>query len=249
VIRTTSWTLHRWRRSWGRPWATRTTRGLPLRDRHLHRDILIYLEELLYLSRLLPNLSPEPVSFAYVLDGERREVELASGRTQSLELSPNQLAAIRFEDIEGEVAVTSLFMVEASPSDLASDTSISLQREYSAGGRVTTEFVQADVVKVTIRYSLGTTPFDGCYQVTILGLRLITHPYRRGIQDPNPNRYPYAGRPKVSFCVTRDPLSEPIVYYARVVTRGEYQAEPAVIQSLRSTEIANLSESGTVTIR
>ncbi len=215
-------------------------------------DILIYLEELLYLSRLLPTLSPEPVRFAYVLDGERREVELASGRTQSLELSPTQLAAIRFEDIEGQVAVTSLFTVEASPSNLASDTSISLQREYSAGGRVTTEFVQADVVKVTIRYSLGATPFDGCYQVTDYlpsGLRLITQPYRRGIQDTS-LRYPYVVEgQKVSFCVARDAISGPIVYYARVVSRGEYQAEPAIVQSLRSFEIANLSESATVTIR
>jgi hypothetical protein len=218
------------------------------------KDILIYLEELLYLSRLLPTLSPEPVRFAYLLDGERREVELASGRTLALELSPDELATIRFEDIEGQVAVTSLFTVEASPSDLASDTSISLQREYSAGGQVTTEFVQADVVKVTIRYSLGATPFDGCYQVTDYlpsGLRLITQPYRRGIQDTNLYLwYPYVVEgQKVSFCVTRDPMSKPIVYYARVVSRGEYQVEPAVIQSLRSFEIANLSEPATVTIR
>ncbi|HJX61668.1 MAG TPA: Ig-like domain-containing protein [Dehalococcoidia bacterium] len=216
------------------------------------KDILIHLEELLYLSRLLPTLSPEPVRFAFVLDGERREVELASGRTQSLELSPDELAAIRFEDIEGQIAVTSLFAVEASPSDLASDTSISLQREYSAGGGVTTEFVQADVVKVTIRYSLGATPFDGCYQVTDYlpsGLRLITQPYRRGIYDTN-LWYPYVVEgQKVSFCVTNDPMSKPIVYYARVVSRGEYQAEPAIVQSLRSFEIANLSESATVTIR
>jgi hypothetical protein len=53
----------------------------------------------------------------------------------------------------------------------------------------------------------------------------------------------------VSFCVTNDPLSKPIVYYARVVSRGDYQVEPAVIQSLRSFEIANLSEPATVTIR
>jgi len=218
------------------------------------KDILICLEQLAYLSRVLPTLSPEPVRFAYVLDGERREVELASGRTQSLELSPTQLAAIRFEGIEGQVAVTSLFTVEASPSDLASDTSIGLQREYSAGGRVTTEFVQADVVKVTIRYSLGATPFEGCYQVTDYlpsGLRLITQPYRRGIQVQDTNLwYPYAVEgQKVSFCVTRDPMSNPIVYYARVISRGEYQAEPAVVQSLRSFEIANLSEPTTVTIR
>jgi hypothetical protein len=44
-------------------------------------------------------------------------------------------------------------------------------------------------------------------------------------------------------------MSKPIVYYARVVSRGEYQVEPAVVQSLRSAEIANLSESATVAIR
>jgi len=167
-------------------------------------------------------------------------------------LSPDELATIRFQDIQGQVAVTSLFTLEASPSDMASDTSIGLQREYSAGGRVTTEFMQADVVKITIRYSLGATPFDGCYQVTDYlpsGLRLITQPYRRGIYEGNLS-YPYVVEgQKVSFCVTRDPQARPIVYYARVVSRGEYQAEPAVIQSLRSTEIANLSESTIVNIR
>ena len=72
---------------------------------------------------------------------------------------------------------------------------------------------------------------------------------RRGIQDTD-LWYPYVVQgQKVSFCVTRDTISGPIVYYARVVSRGEYQAEPAIVQSLRSFEIANLSESATVTIR
>jgi hypothetical protein len=62
--------------------------------------------------------------------------------------------------------------------------------------------------------------------------------------------YPYAieGQ-RVSFCVYGGNLQPPLVYYARVIGKGTYTAEPAVIQSQKAAESINLTGSLPVEIR
>jgi len=41
----------------------------------------------------------------------------------------------------------------------------------------------------------------------------------------------------------------PVYYYARVVSKGIYKAEPALLQSLRSTESATISNEDSITVK
>jgi len=49
--------------------------------------------------------------------------------------------------------------------------------------------------------------------------------------------------------VYRNDLQRPLVYYARVIGKGTYTAEPAVIQSQKAAESINLTGSLPVEIR
>ena len=53
---------------------------------------------------------------------------------------------------------------------------------------------------------------------------------------------------KVTFVINKD-NTLPVYYYARVVSKGEYQAEPARLQSLRGLSSLTLSDATRVTIK
>jgi hypothetical protein len=52
----------------------------------------------------------------------------------------------------------------------------------------------------------------------------------------------------VSYCVDKLRPDRTIIYYARVTGRGEFEAEPAIIQSQKAPESINLSASEKVVI-
>ncbi len=94
-------------------------------------DILIELERIAYLVEALPRLSPAPVRLAYTVDGERTEVTLVRGESHAIQLTPDELASLRVEPIEGAAGVASFF---AGPVDVAAveaDPAITVRRSYS----------------------------------------------------------------------------------------------------------------------
>lgn len=210
-------------------------------------DILIELEQISYLAQVLPRLSPVAVRFAYTLDGERREVELGRGESFTLEVTPQQLADIQVEQIDGRVGVAASFTAPLNRADIETDPDISVTRRY--GGPVVLE--EGSLVLITLDVELGPQALDGCYQVTDLlpsGLRPVTAGRRSGF--PLEGLFPYRVEgQRVSFCVFDTPVREDPKYYARVVSTGEYTAEPAVIQSMKSAESINLSARDQVEIR
>jgi hypothetical protein len=225
------------------------------------KDILIELEQISYLDSVLPRLSPEEVRFAYTLDGEREEVTLERGRTFALQLTPEQLADLQLEALEGQVGVASSFAAPFDPAEIATDSEISVSRRYEGGGPEGVSITEEALVRITLDYELGPQALDGCYQVTDMlpsGLKAVTRPATRlSTQDESPLLrsdvwYPYRieGQ-RVGFCAwkDRDSPHKTIIYYARVVSAGEYIAEPATIQSMKSAESFNLSAPYTVEIR
>jgi hypothetical protein len=74
------------------------------------------------------------------------------------------------------------------------------------------------------------------------GLRILTNPYNRGYSyDQSLSyRYPYAiNGQRSSFCVYKK-HNYKIEYFARVVSRGDFQIEPVVIQSMKNPEFINV---------
>lgn len=201
---------------------------------------LIELEQLSYLVEALPRLSSAPVRLAYTIDGERMEVELEGGESRTVQLMPEQLAGFRLEPIEGAAGVASFF---TAPIDLASvnlDPDVTVRRNYGTDPEA---FQEGELVQVFLSAEFGPGALDGCYQLTDLlpsGLRPVT---RTSLWHQLPGEsYPYRiDGQRVSFCVSKEPTNRGASYWARVVTAGEYTAEPALIQSMQSAQSINFT--------
>ncbi len=215
------------------------------------KDILVQLEQISFLAEALPNLSPAPVRFAYTVEGRREERELERGQSLALLLTPEELDALDLEALEGTLGVTTSFLAPFEPEDVGTDPEIALSRTYQGQSDGIT-LLEGDLVRVTLSYELGAKAEDGCYQVSDLlpsGLRPVTDLWAGGVTDIDVS-YPYAvDGQRVSFCAFRQGRQKPIVYYARVIGKGEYTAEPAVIQSQQTPESINFTESMLVEIR
>jgi hypothetical protein len=210
------------------------------------KDILIELEQISFLAQALPRLSSAPVRFAYTVDGDRTEVELARGETLTIQLSPEQLDSLRLEPIEGAAGVASFFTAPIDRESITVDPDVRLTRSYSDG---VSTFEEGDLVKITLVVQFGPQALDGCYQLSDMlpsGLRAVVNPWSWGL--PANVSYPYRieGQ-RVSFCVTKQ--YPKATYFARVVSAGQYTAEPAVAQSITSAESINFSPPNDVAIR
>ncbi|MCJ7510393.1 MAG: Ig-like domain-containing protein [Dehalococcoidia bacterium] len=215
-------------------------------------DTLIYLEQISFLVEALPNLSAAPVRFAYTLDGQRTEEELDRGNSLALHLTPEELRDLNLEALEGTLGIATSFLAPFDPSSVQPDPVVSISRSYQGQPKGSATIEEGELVRITIAYKLGPQAVSGCYQVSDLlpsGLKPITRLYQWGITDMSV-AYPYAieGQ-RVSFCVYRYSKQLPLVYYARVIGKGTYSAEPAVIQSQQATESINLTGSLPVEIR
>jgi hypothetical protein len=220
------------------------------------KDLLVELDQVSFLARSLPRLPAAPVEFSYNLRGERQEQTLAAGQTLTLSLTPDELASLDAQVIEGAVGIATFYEVPFDVSAATKDPDISVRRTIVGNGDGD-GIQQGEIVEVRLDYEIGPQALDGCYQISDLtpsGLRPISSardPRIWGAPDVNGNRLsPYlVDGQRVSFCAGRIYNAYyPAVYYARVVTPGEYVAEPAIIQSQQSAESFSLTGVETVVV-
>lgn len=213
------------------------------------QDVLIGDNLLLYISQRISNLPKTQVSFSYTLDGKKITKDLKSGESFKLLVSKEQLISINFEDIKGNVGVTSTYDITKIPSTGSKD--LSLNRNYFVSGKSTSEFVSTDLIKVTLNFSLSPAAQDGCYQLNDYlpsGLKPVTRLFDRNLETKDIT-YPYAiDGQKVSFCVYKT-NQKPINYYARVISPGVFKAESALMQSAVTPSVFTLSNGAQVTIK
>jgi len=211
-------------------------------------DILVELEQISYLAKALPRLSSAPVRFAYTVNGERTEVALRRGESLTIQLTPEERASLRLEPIEGAAGVASFYTAPIGPASVDVDPDVTVTRRY---GTDPAALHEGELVQIILSAEFGPQALDGCYQLTDLlpsGLRPVVRPYAWGL-SPGAN-YPYRiDGQRVSFCVSDAPLNQGATYWARVVSTGEYTAEPALIQSMQSAQSINFSAADRVIIR
>lgn len=209
-------------------------------------------EILLYAQKALPLLKGGEVSFSYEALAKSGTKTLKNGETFLLDLSAEELAALSFQSVNGRIGIISSFSEESTPAEAKKDQRIGISRTYSVDGRQTNEFKEGDLVKISLAPSFKSDSFGGAYQVVDhlpSGLRAVTHlentPFRGGGYPRYPSRIEDQ---KITFVVWKD-LPESFFYYARVVSKGDYKAEPVFIQSVKSAESSNVSDESIVTIR
>ncbi|MGH2829526.1 MAG: Ig-like domain-containing protein [Actinomycetota bacterium] len=215
-------------------------------------DLLADLDRISYLAKVLPSVPAEPVRVSYTSAGTRTTTELSDGRSVFLDLSPSDLRALRLTVESGRLGVVATTLAPFDPRAIRADRDVTLSRFYADKQGTPISVDDGEVVRVVLNFSLGAQADDGCYQVSDLlpsGLRPVTRPYARGLEDSGVS-YPYAvDGQRVSFCVYKDDKVRVLQYYARVIGTGTFTAEPAVIQSQRAPGGQTVTGSLSVQIR
>jgi len=217
------------------------------------KDTLKNFEMLLYIRSALPLLKGGDVSFSYQAGQKSGSKTLKNDEIFRLELSREELAALKLSNINGKIGLVSSFEKESTPAEARKDAAIGVSKTYSVDGRRTTQFKEGDLVRIDLVPTFAPGSLEGSYQVVDYlpsGLRAVTNiqttPFRQDGQYPS---YPSSIEDqKVTFVAWKD-FPRPFFYYARVVSKGDYKAEPALIQSLRSAESSNISNETNITIR
>jgi hypothetical protein len=217
------------------------------------KENLKNFEVLLYLKNTLPRLKADEVSFSYEFLNKKGSKKFKGNEVFHLDLSPEELSAFKVSDIKGRIGMVSVFEKEVDPAKMQTDKTISVSRTYSVNDQQTTRFEEGDLVKISLEPIFRPNSLEGAYQVVDYlpsGLRAATNiqsfPFR---EDGNYPYYPSSIEDqKVTFVVWSN-FSKKFFYYARVVSKGDYKAEPVIIQSLKSTEILNTSKENKIIIR
>jgi hypothetical protein len=212
------------------------------------KDILVELEQISYLAKALPRLSSAPVRFAYTVGGKRTEVTLGRGESLTIQLTPGELASLRLDPIQGTAGVASFYTAPTNAASVHVDPNVTVTRTY---GTDPSALREGALVQINLSATFGPQALDGCYELTDLlpsGLRPVVRP--NAWDAPPGTNYPYRiDGQRVSFCVSNSPSHQGASYWARVLTTGEYTAEPALIQSMQSAQSINFSTADHVIIR
>jgi len=219
------------------------------------KETLVNFALLSYIKKMLPQLKSGDVSFTYKTNNKSDSKTLEKDEVFRLELNADELKNLKFEDISGRIGLVSFFNREASLDEITKDASVGVARRYYVNNNVTNEFNDGDLVKVELSSSFGARALTGLYQVTDYlpsGLRAVTKFNFQPIETGHCFSFPSMvedqkvtfldWNPKSTYCPN-------LFYYARVVTKGSYKAEPALIQATRNLDSLNVSAPAQVDIR
>lgn len=220
------------------------------------------LEEFLYIKSELAKPEDGEVKFKYQTNARSDSVTLEKGRSHELTLPYSELQSIKFSNIEGDIALVSFYERTKDPQELTKNPELSLTRTYLVNGRPTNSLNEGDVVLVRLDPKIAQSAIDGRYQVIDYlpsGLKPITQLYRQGLSggtECDPVWYPsIVENNTVYFNIWEGFNSSPhcsnrtLNYYARVVSKGSYKGNPALIQSLKDLESLNISSESLLEVK
>lgn len=195
-------------------------------------ETLTTLEQFLIIERLMAQATDTKSALSYTLSGGRERYEFPNGQSLSLSLEqPPSGSPLTIETVEGEVGLVMSHWSEASFDQLPRDPRLGLSRRYLVAGKETTTFREGDLVQVELTPKVASGALDGNYGVVdILPSGLVPTTKLGDLTDPSEQRLPTAlvdGR--AYFCLCGERRDVKLVYFARVVSKGTYQAEPALI--------------------
>lgn len=226
-------------------------------DNDPKRDLDV-IEETLLIKSELARSKNNTAKFSFNTKSRSDSVSLERGGVYKLKLSVDELKTMRFSNIEGKIHLTSFYEREKNPDELTRNIELGLSRQYYVNGKQTNTFNEGDVVlvKLTPRVYNYLIKNDVYQVIDYLpsGLKPITRIYETGLSyEGRCVRYPskvinntvyfYWSVPVIPVC------DNTINYYARVVSKGSYDANPSIMQSLAERESLNISSSDRVEIK
>jgi hypothetical protein len=190
-------------------------------------------------------------AFAYTLDGERTEVRLDQGESETLVLSAAQRAGLRLESVAGKTGLAIAWRAPADPAALPHDTALTLTRRLPTGA-LPVDHPATIEMHVVFAPSAPDAP---CYEVVEevpSGLAPLTS-WDVGAGGDIVGPASVVGQ-RVTFCVGNPVLADTRIrqatlrYAARVVNEGTFTWEPAVMQLEGAADVGTTVPGGSVSI-
>jgi len=225
------------------------------------RDLNV-LEQVMVMKTELAGTKDQAVGFSYQIGSKKESVKIEKGQSYLMTLSSDDLGAIKFKDIQGRISLISFYEKDRDPAELTKNSELAITRKYFVNDTPTNTFSDGSIVLVKLDPDMAASAIDGSYQVADYlpsGLRPVTQIYEKGLSGGttcDPIWYPskivdnavyfniFKGFDKDNHCANRT-----INYYARVVSKGNFQVNPTLIQSLKDLNSLNISAEDNIEIR
>lgn len=222
-----------------------------------NKDVLLDIEKLMYLQSAIPRLHAKTAKVTYEINGRKQTMDFSNDPIQFFGFMPADLPNIHFTEVIGDVAISIITEQPATAENVKKDNDFSIKREYFVNNRKTNTFKENDLIEVRLYPQFSTHSLVGDYQIIDIlpnGLLPVTK-FFNGYYDTSSCRawYPYnIDGKKVKYTIWKEwkglGCNNYISYFARVKTRGKYQAEPALLQSLVNPDYVNFTDNQTITI-
>ena len=201
------------------------------------KNVYVGVEKALYLSEMADTLPDTKASVSYTMGGKTYDVDLSNGFCEVVKVPSININDLKITNVTGDVSVLSLF-TGSFTDNVKNDSGLTLSRKYydAATGKEKTTFAADDLVKVQITYTIDKTAIDNTYEISDYapaGLKPLDNPWSYGVRDTLGCWYRQFDGQKVTFVVGKYDKKnppQPLVYYARVASPGEYAAEGTVAQ-------------------
>lgn len=224
--------------------------------------LALELAKMMIIQNELNKSNPEKSGFNYKTASQSGAADLSEGKSLALYLSVEDLKSLEFSDISGKPVAIAYYEISEDPANLAKDANIGITRRYFVAGKETKEFKDGELVQIRLDERIGANALQGEYDIIDFlpaGLKPITDvysPYLSNDDSCNPIWHPLKIVDNAVyfsigewFIKTDACPHRTLNYYARVVNKGEFRAEPAIIQSADNDRVLNLSEEGRVIVK
>jgi hypothetical protein len=209
------------------------------------QSTFILLDQMLYAEARLERGAHSTVSFK--LNGKR--VQLKDDAMFNRSFLPTELENLRLSDVNGEVRAIVSYPMPVDLTTLSKDNRLGIRREFRVNGQVVQSLKPGDKVEVHIQVSIPAGLRDDSYQITDYlpsGLKAVTSPYAwYDSYNIRAYRNPYLQDGQAQhfyiFCAQGKCYGTDFYYLARVINKGQFVTEPAMVRSYQDLELLNIS--------
>jgi hypothetical protein len=219
-------------------------------------ELLNNLEQVQILKYNLRYMDSEPVSFTYELDGKKVKKTLKGRETFTLHVLPEDLSKIKFTAIKGKVGVMTAYSQTYQAEQIPDRNDLEVKRTYRLMGNTTNILQRGDLVEVELEYQIKNLAPRGNYElVDVLpaGLSYVQRPYQRTNYLSSNWSYPSEVKgQKITFNVSKVGKGDGVhrvVYYARVVSPGEFIAQGTLLSHVKYNDLCILGKEDRIVIK
>lgn len=219
------------------------------------KNTLNNFQHLLYIKSAIQKTEAENIGFTYKIGSKVENKELKNGEIFNLVLSPEELKSFEFSNPKGKIGIISSYEDQSTPESIIKDDNLGINRLYEANNTITNNFNEGDIIKIILNPYFKDNALGGAYQVVDYlpsGLRPIDQEVEEYYYNYGSRIYPIEiNDQKVTFMINKDKYinNMSMYYYARVISKGIYKAEPAILQSLQSFDSITISNEDSITIK